>query len=194
MGLESVRERELLDQIEGIILAEGFQHLRVGGLASRLHCSRTTLYLLAPSKDELVLRVISRWADAGVADAEAKSVAGESAAEKVLVYIDTVRVWLDQASPEFWRDLDAREPARRMWDDICARAADSVRGYLDAGIEDGSIRPLNSVYVATVIWLAARATRDTDLLDRAGLTSSGVLGELGRFLRSGLSEPTQSSG
>ncbi len=193
MGLESVRERELLDQIEDIILAEGFEHLRVGGLASRLHCSRTTLYLLAPSKDELVLRVISRWADAGVADAEAEAVAGESALDKVLVYIDAVRGRLDEASPEFWRDLDAREAARHMWDDICARAAEFVREYLEEGIGDGSIRPLNTAYVATVIWLAARATRDTELLDRAGLTSSGVMEELGRFLRSGLSEPTQSS-
>ena len=45
------RQEQMLDEIGRIALAEGFAHLRVADLAERLHCSRATLYDLAPTKD-----------------------------------------------------------------------------------------------------------------------------------------------
>src|SRR5690349_2511610 len=54
------RGRELLDKIEQLIMDEGFASLTVGDLAAKLQCSRSTLYGLAPTKDELVLVVVDR--------------------------------------------------------------------------------------------------------------------------------------
>jgi AcrR family transcriptional regulator len=51
------RREELLDQVQSLILVEGFAQLRVGALAAHLSCSRSTLYKLAPSKDELIALV-----------------------------------------------------------------------------------------------------------------------------------------
>ena len=54
------RQARLLGEIEAIYLAEGFRGSTVGELAARLRCSRRALYELAPSKEELFLRVLGR--------------------------------------------------------------------------------------------------------------------------------------
>src|SRR6266568_1634749 len=56
----SERERALLDELERIFFAEGFAHLSMADLAARLRVSRTTLYRLAPGKQNLVELVVDR--------------------------------------------------------------------------------------------------------------------------------------
>ena len=56
----SEREGHLLEGLEEIFLQEGFRRVAVGELAARLHCSRATLYALAPSKERLFLLVLER--------------------------------------------------------------------------------------------------------------------------------------
>ncbi|MGB3699324.1 MAG: helix-turn-helix domain-containing protein, partial [Gordonia sp. (in: high G+C Gram-positive bacteria)] len=48
------RRLELFDEIVALFLAEGFGRLTLDELAARLHCSKSTLYTLAGSKDQLV--------------------------------------------------------------------------------------------------------------------------------------------
>jgi AcrR family transcriptional regulator len=55
------RQRAVLDELEALILTEGFSHLRMTALASRLKVSATTLYALAARKDDLVMLVLDRW-------------------------------------------------------------------------------------------------------------------------------------
>ena len=47
------RQAELLDQLEELFLAEGFARFTLDDLALRLHCSKSTLYALAGSKEQL---------------------------------------------------------------------------------------------------------------------------------------------
>ena len=56
----SERQEHLLDALEEIFLQEGFRSVAVGELAARLHCSRSTLYGVAPSKQRLFLVVLER--------------------------------------------------------------------------------------------------------------------------------------
>ena len=56
----SPRGEQLLAQLEEIFFEQGYRRITVGALAARLRCSRATLYALAPSKEELFLRVLDR--------------------------------------------------------------------------------------------------------------------------------------
>ena len=50
----AARKAQLLDQLVELLLAEGFAHLTLDELATRLRCSKSTLYGLADSKEQLV--------------------------------------------------------------------------------------------------------------------------------------------
>jgi AcrR family transcriptional regulator len=50
----SGRTAALRDAIIEIVLAEGFLDLQMSDLAARLNCSNSTLYAIAPSKEQLL--------------------------------------------------------------------------------------------------------------------------------------------
>lgn len=56
----SERQRELLDELEGLVAAESLAELTMAEIAAQVNCSLRTLYGIAPSKDELVLAVVDR--------------------------------------------------------------------------------------------------------------------------------------
>ena len=47
-----------MKQIEEIVLGEGFMDLNMDELASRLHCSKSTLYGVAGTKRDLVVATV----------------------------------------------------------------------------------------------------------------------------------------
>ena len=57
----TTRQAQLLDQLEELFLAEGFAGFTLEDLAVRLHCSKTTLYALAGSKEQLAVRVVRHF-------------------------------------------------------------------------------------------------------------------------------------
>src|SRR5947209_7065132 len=55
------RQENLLAQVAEIFFHEGFTATSMDQLAERLHCSKSTLYSLASSKEALVVRVTKRF-------------------------------------------------------------------------------------------------------------------------------------
>ena len=66
------RQAELLDQLEELFLAEGFARFTLEDLALRLRCSKSTLYALAGSKEQLAQRVIKHFFRKATAAVEAE--------------------------------------------------------------------------------------------------------------------------
>ena len=62
-----------LGPLVGLLLREGFADLTIEELASRLHCSKTTLYQLAPSKAELVTVAVRQFFRAATAGSRTAS-------------------------------------------------------------------------------------------------------------------------
>src|SRR5213076_1897274 len=52
----TARQRALLADLEALFLAEGFAAFTLDDLAGRLRCSKSTLYALAPSKEQLAVK------------------------------------------------------------------------------------------------------------------------------------------
>ena len=59
--LATRRRTELFDGLLALMLADGFAHLQIADLAARLHCSRSTLYTLAGSKEQLVTKTVTHF-------------------------------------------------------------------------------------------------------------------------------------
>ena len=104
----------MLDAFEDLIIAEGFSHLTVAAIADKLHCSRRTLYDIAPTKDDLVVMAVAQFVDR-LLEAMRDVAAAVSNPVEALSALTQLGVDASAAfSPEFERDSthNARTSAR----------------------------------------------------------------------------------
>jgi len=180
------RREELLDQIQSLILVEGFTQLRVGTLAAHLRCSRSTIYKLAPSKDELIALVFQRIVDQALAEASAEAELLEDPAERVVRFTEVIGRWQAKGSEAFWRDVRNHPQASDVLSETRAKGYGILKGYLDEGIAAGRFRPANTAFVAYLIGNSYRAARDPDVVRHLGITSDEAVREIGRLIAYGM--------
>src|SRR3954467_11522516 len=98
------RQAQLLDQLEDLFLADGFAGFTLDDLALRLHCSKSTLYALAGSKEQLAQRVIKHFFPTATDPAGARTVPVAAPALRVTAYLPAVAGALAPAGRAFHRD------------------------------------------------------------------------------------------
>ena len=144
------RQREILDEL-GTVFDEGFAHLTMAEIASRVSCSLRTLYALASSRDELVLIVVDRhlWRVGRTA---------HDAVDDDMAPLDALRAYLRAATvavsrtTEAWaRDIATVPAARRLADGHNHYLFDMTRTFLDAAVERGDIADVDTAAVARVL-------------------------------------------
>jgi AcrR family transcriptional regulator len=180
------RQAELLDQLEALFLAEGFARFTLEDLAVRLHCSKSTLYALAGSKEQLAQRVIKHFFRKATADVEADTVIEGDPARRVTAYLNAVARALAPAGPAFHRDLDSFAPGREVYERNTAAAADRVRSLIADGVEQGRFREVHPALIAdTVTTLMFRIGRG-DTQRATGLDDATAYRELAALLLHGI--------
>src|SRR3954451_14828584 len=128
------RQAQLLDQLEELFLAEGFARFTLEELAVRLHCSKSTLYTLAGSKEQLALRVVRHFFRQATEAVEAQTAQETDPALRVTAYLRAVAQALAPAGAAFHLDLDAFPPGRAGYEQKTAAAAERVRQLIDEGV------------------------------------------------------------
>jgi AcrR family transcriptional regulator len=181
------RQTELLDQLEQLFLAEGFSRFTLDDLAVRLHCSKSTLYALAESKEQLAHRVIKHFFRKATAAVEAHTVTEQDPALRVTAYLTAVAQALAPAGPAFHHDLDGFAPGREVYERNTALAADRVRELIADGVAQGRFREVHPALVAdTVTTLMFRIGRG-DTARATGLDDAAAYRELAALLLHGIS-------
>ena len=180
------RQAELLDQLEALFLAEGFARFTLEDFALRLHCSKSTLYALAGSKEQLALRVVKHFFRKATADVEADTVIEGDPARRVTAYLNAVARALAPAGPAFHRDLDSFAPGREVYERNTAAAADRVRSLIADGVAQGRFREVHPALIAdTVTTLMFRIGRG-DTQRATGLDDATAYRELAALLLHGV--------
>lgn len=182
----SDRERQLLDELEQIFFAEGFAHLSIGDLASRLRVSRSTLYRLAPGKQELVELVIDRMFNHMGKRARAALDSVEEPAAKVAAYLGTGVSSVRTGSLQFSCDLEANPGTRAVYDRHQAIGMEMLESLVKDGIRDGGFRPVPVSLVVQITDGAHARLRDPDVLAALGMTHAQAVNELIRVLLHGI--------
>lgn len=155
--MRTARQAELFDALVALFLAEGFSGATLDQLADRLHCSKTTLYALAPSKEQLAREVVVHFFRTAAEAVERSLSRVEGAAERVAAYLDAVAAALAPAGSAFYRDLDAFPPARELYARNTALAASRVGELIAEGVRSGAFREVHASFVADTV--AATMTR-----------------------------------
>jgi AcrR family transcriptional regulator len=180
------RQAELLDQLEALFLAEGFSRFTLDDLALRLHCSKSTLYALAGSKEQLAHRVVKHFFRKATAAVEADAGTEGDPGLRVTAYLSAVARALAPAGPAFHRDLDAFPPGREVYERNTAAAAERVRSLIADGVAQGRFREVHPALIAdTVTTLMFRIGRG-DTQRATGLDDATAYRELAALLLRGI--------
>jgi AcrR family transcriptional regulator len=186
-GALTRRQAELLDQLEEVFLAEGFARFTLDELAVRLRCSKSTLYALAGSKEQLAHRVVKHFFRKATDAVEAQTGRETDPGLRVIAYLSAVARALAPASPAFHRDLDAFPPGRETYEQNTALAADRVRRLIADGVDQGRFREVHPALIAdTVTTLMLRIGRG-ETARATGLDDATAYRELAALLLHGIS-------
>ena len=183
------RQRELLDALAQLFLAEGFAHLTIGEMVSRLRCSRRTIYSVAPSREELILIVIDRLLNRMGVEAKAVAASHDDPGDAIEAYLGKAVTTLHRATPVFNEDLESYLPTRQLYDRHLNVALRMLGDLVEDGVSKGVFRPLHPALMAEILSSAVECIRRPDVLIRAGVSHSQALAELSMLIRHGLVQP-----
>ena len=163
------RHREILDQLEGVFLSEGFSSVTVAQLAASVECSRRTLYELAPSKDALVLIVLDRFLHRVGRGALNAVDPDASIAEQVRSYINGA-LELQRLTAAFADDLADDPAARRLLDRHFRYVMSVSESLIERGIEAGEFRDISPAVAAGMLAGSGLYFSQPGILDDMGMT------------------------
>ena len=180
------RQTELFDALVTLFLSEGFAHLTLDEIAARLRCSKSTLYTLAGSKEQLVQAATVHFFRTATATVEADVAAVTGARERIAAYLAAVGAALDPASDRFMADLDAFAPARAIYEKNTRIAARRVQELIAEGVAAGEFRDVHAAFAADLVATAMVRIQQRIVRDSTGLDDAAAYRELAAILTGGI--------
>ncbi len=172
------RQEGILDDLERIVLRDGFRQLTVQELARRLRCSRRTLYELGPSKNELVLLVVDRLLQRIGHQAMGKLRRLDDPVEKIHAYVYMASTALRPGTAAFSADVAASPAAHRVFREHYRFAVSVVAHLIQEGIDRGLLPAANPQLVAEVLYAGLERLADPGVLALTGLTNAAAMQQL----------------
>jgi AcrR family transcriptional regulator len=180
----SGRTADLRDAIIDIVLADGFADLQMSDLAARLSCSKSTLYAIAPSKEQLIVSTVRTFFRRATERVEAAVEAGAPASDRIDSYLRAVAAELAPASPRFFADLERFAPAGDIYrqnTEIAARRVQELVLEAAPGID--------AAFLGAVAGLVMESIHRGDVSRATGLDDSAAYRSLAGLIVAGLSGP-----
>lgn len=180
------RRTQLFDQIVELFLAQGFAHLTLDEIASAMRCSKSTLYTLAGSKDDLVRAVIVQFFRRATDDVERAVAETTGARERIVAYLEAVGTTLERASDQFMADLDAFAPAQEVYEQNTRLASERVGALIGEGVENGEFRRVHASFAADLASTMMVRIQQRGVRDATGLDDASAYRELAAILTAGI--------
>ena len=147
----TARQRELLDELEELVAAEGLADLTMAEIAARVNCSLRTLYGISPSKEELVLAVVDRRLHRIGRTAIGSLDASLSPIAALRAYLRAANEAIRPESTSFARDFAGLPGARRLLDAHEGYVIAVTRSLLDRAVAERQIPAVDTAAFALVL-------------------------------------------
>lgn len=180
------RREALLDDLVDLVLAEGFAGTTLDELAGRLHCSKTTLYAVAASKEQLVVTAVRRFFARATVAVEERAAAAPDHRARIEAYLLAVSEQLQPASAAFFADLAGFAPAAEVYAQNTATAARRVQELVTDGIGAGAFRPVHASFVGAAVASVMAAIHAGRVGAATGLDDAAAYRELAALVVAGL--------
>jgi excisionase family DNA binding protein len=180
------RRSELLDLLEEIFLAEGFLGLTLDELASRLRCSKTTLYRLASSKEQLVVTVGRHFVSGAALRVEVAVANAATPPEKLAAYLTTVGRETARGSAAFHEQMATEPCTAGLYARNIDAAANRVSELIQEGIHEGFFHVPDGELAARIVANIIHAIHLGDLVTASRHASLDAHTKLSDLLLYGL--------
>jgi AcrR family transcriptional regulator len=181
-GRRTRRQSELLDRLLSLFLTQGFSRFTLDDLAADLRCSKTTLYALAPSKEQLAVEVVKHYFKNATAEVENAVSRQTRHDRRIAAYLNAVADALRPASRTFLDDVATFAPARSVYERNTRIAADRVRSLIEGGIANKAFRQVDIGFAAEMVAHTMQAIQRGDIARRTGLSDAEAYRELASFV------------
>lgn len=173
-----------MNELVDLFLARGFLRLGVADIAAALNCSKSTLYAIAPSKEQLFAAVVRAYFKRSTERIEESVDRDADPVEQIGTYLTAVSVELAKASPQFYADLEKFPPAGEIYRRNTQAAAARVAELAKQARPDA-----DSLFIGAVAALTMESIHRGDIAETTGLDDSAAYRSLAGLIVAGLSNP-----
>lgn len=184
---EGPRRQQLLDELEALFLAEGFSSLTVDELCRRLRCSKSTLYSVAETREQIVQAVVRHFFARSTAQVEAQLDPNDRAATQVVTYLAAVGAAMKRNSYAFYADMVTYRPTAEIYRLNSQAASRRIQELIEDGVRKGEFRSADASLAALTVAHLMDGVQSGEVLDATGLSAGEAFTELGELLIHGLS-------
>jgi AcrR family transcriptional regulator len=165
----------LLDSLIDLFLESGFLRFSLEELAAKLRCSKSSLYLVAPSKEQLFAAVVREFFRRSTERVEASVLAEPDPVLRISAYLEAISVALAPATSAFYTDVDDFSPAREIYRQNTDVAARRVRDLVAAAslVDDA----VDAAFIGSLAAIVIRA------IQRGEVAASTTLSDADAYRR-----------
>jgi AcrR family transcriptional regulator len=183
----TARRSKLVASLVELFLREGFAEFTLGDLAERLRCSKSTLYAVGHSKEQLTVNtVVEFFRDATEAVEANTASAGPEPSDRLVAYLRGVAGALRPASATFMRDLAAHPATAAVYERNTQAASARVRDLISDGVDSGAFRAVHGEFVATVVAQTMHQIQTGVIQELTGLHDADAYDQLADLVLNGV--------
>lgn len=193
MAAETLPRRDQLTaELIDLFLARGFLAFSVEQLAAHLRCSKSTVYSIAPSKEQIVTSVVRAFFRRATERVEARTTGAGTPAMRIGTYLEAISEELSPASAAFFADLDLFAPAKEIYRQNTQIAAIRVQELVTEGMGAGAISPMNAKFIGAVAGQTMELIHRGRIEAMTGLDDSAAYRALADLIVAGMDGSAQS--
>jgi AcrR family transcriptional regulator len=182
----SPRQEEVLDVVEAVFLRDGVKAVQIGDLAAEASCSRSTLYQLAPSKEDLFLLVLDRMLRRIMRRGAQVIAEATDPVDRVRAMMTSGALDLGALGPRFLEAIRRHPPARLLFDRRIADGRETLERLIEEAISAGQLRQANVPVVAEAMITVVLQFTDPAFVRSRRVDSATGLAELVDIFLDGL--------
>jgi AcrR family transcriptional regulator len=158
----------------------------MGQLAAEASCSRSTLYELAPSKEDLLLLVLDRMMRRIMRRGGEAIARAEDPVERIRAMMTSGALDFGTFGPRFLDAIQQHAPARMLFDRRIAEGLDVLEHLIDDAVRSGDFRAVNASVIAEAIFVVVLRFTQPDPVRSTDASPAAKLAELIDVLLDGL--------
>lgn len=190
---DAEKRLRVIERLEGAFLADGFSSTTIDELCRKLRMSKSTLYLVGDSREQIIEAVVRHFFAQATVGIEAAVAAQRDPRTRIVTYLTGVGTEMSRNSPAFYTDMVSYPPTERIYRINSDAAAARVRVLIDEGVTAGVFTSRHADFAAHAVALLVDGVHSGRLLEATGLSAGEAFIELGELIINGLVVRDQSS-